>query len=93
MPITGTKQIIEELESLRSEIASVRREVRVLAKLAGVEDQWVEELLRLQAEDEQRQARIKQFLDAPDQHQNEYSPHTRQYYRGSAGADLMTSRP
>ncbi|MFZ9069572.1 MAG: hypothetical protein ACO23R_19550 [bacterium] len=71
MPITGTKQIIEELESLRSEIASVRREVRVLAKLTGVEDQWVEELLRLQAEDEQRQARIKQFLDAPDQHQNE----------------------
>ena len=71
MPITGTKQIIEELESLRSEIASVRREVRVLAKLTGVEDQWVEELLRLQAEDEQRQARIKQFLDAADQHQNE----------------------
>jgi len=71
MPITGTKQIIEELESLRSEIASVRREVRVLAKLTGVEDQWVEELLRLQEEDEQRQARIKQFLDAPDQHQNE----------------------
>ena len=28
MPITGTKQIIEELESLRSEIASVRREVQ-----------------------------------------------------------------
>ena len=74
MPITGTKQIIEELESLRTEIASVRREVRVLAKLTGVEDQWVEELLRLQAEDEQRQARIKQFLDAPDQHQNEYPP-------------------
>jgi VIT1/CCC1 family predicted Fe2+/Mn2+ transporter len=71
MPITGTKQIIEELESLRSEIASVRREVRVLAKLTGVEDQWVEELLRLQEEDEQRQARIKQLLDAPDQHQNE----------------------
>ena len=71
MPITGTKQIIEELESLRTEIASVRREVRVLAKLTGVEDQWVEELLRLRAEDEQRQARIKQFLDAPDQHQNE----------------------
>jgi hypothetical protein len=71
MPITGTKQIIEELESLRSEIASVRREVRVLVKLTGVEDQWVEELLRLQEEDEQRQARIKQFLDAPDQHQNE----------------------
>jgi len=71
MPITGTKQIIEELESLRTEIASVRREVRVLAKLTGVEDQCVEELLRLQAEDEQRQARIKQFLDAPDQHQNE----------------------
>ena len=71
MPITGTKQIIEELESLRSEIASVRREVRVLVKLTDVEDQWVEELLRLQAEDEQRQARIKQFLDAPDQHQNE----------------------
>ena len=71
MPITGTKQIIEELESLRTEIASVRREVRVLAKLTGVEDQWVEELLRLQEEDEQRQARIKQFLDAPDQHQNE----------------------
>jgi hypothetical protein len=70
MPITGTKQIIEELESLRSEIASVRREVRVLVKLTGVEDQWVEELLRLQEEDEQRQARIKQFLDAPDQHQN-----------------------
>jgi VIT1/CCC1 family predicted Fe2+/Mn2+ transporter len=70
MPITGTKQIIEELESLRSEIASVRREVRVLAKLTGVEDQWVEELLRLQAEDDQRQARIKQFLDAPDQHQS-----------------------
>ena len=74
MPITGTKQIIEELESLRSEIASVRREVRVLVKLTGVEDQWVEELLRLQEEDEQRQARIKQFLDAPDQHQNEYPP-------------------
>jgi VIT1/CCC1 family predicted Fe2+/Mn2+ transporter len=71
MPITGTKQIIEELESLRLEISAVRREVRVLAKLTGVEDQWVEELLRLQAEDEQRQARIKQFLDAPDQHQNE----------------------
>jgi len=71
MPITGTKQIIEELESLRSEIASVRREVRLLVKLTGAEDQWVEELLRLQAEDEQRQARIKQFLDAPDQHQNE----------------------
>jgi len=71
MPITGTKQIIEELESLRSEIAAVRREVPVLAKLTGVEDQWVEELLRLQAEDDQRQARIKQFLDAPDQHQNE----------------------
>ena len=71
MPITGTKQIIEELESLRSEIVAVRREVRVLAKLTGVEDQWVEELLRLQVEDEQRQARIKQFLDAPDQHQNE----------------------
>jgi len=71
MPITGTKQIIEELESLRSEISAVRREVRVLVKLTGVEDQWVEELLRLQAEDEQRQARIKQFLDAPDQHQNE----------------------
>jgi len=71
MPITGTKQIIEELESLRSEIASVRREVRVLAKLTGVEDQWVEELLRLQEEDEQRQARIKQFLDAPDQPKNE----------------------
>ena len=71
MPITGTKQIIEELESLRSEIVAVRREVRVLAKLTGVEDQWVEELLRLQEEDEQRQARIKQFLDAPDQHQNE----------------------
>jgi len=71
MPITGTKQIIEELESLRTEIASVRREVRVLAKLTGVEDQWVEELLRLQAEDEQRQARIKQFLDAPDQPKNE----------------------
>jgi hypothetical protein len=70
MPITGTKQIIEELESLRTEIASVRREVRVLAKLTGVEDQWIEELLRLQAEDEQRQARIKQFLDALDQHQN-----------------------
>jgi len=45
--------------------------VRVLVKLTGVEDQWVEELLRLQEEDEQRQARIKQFLDAPDQHQNE----------------------
>ena len=71
MPITGTKQIIEELESLRLEISAVRREVRVLAKLTGVEDQWVEELLRLQAEDEQHQARIKQFLDAPDQHQNE----------------------
>jgi len=71
MPITGTKQIIEELESLRSEIASVRREVRLLVKLTGAEDQWVEELLRLQEEDEQRQARIKQFLDAPDQHQNE----------------------
>ena len=71
MPITGTKQIIEELESLRSEIASVRREVLVLVKLTGAEDQWVEELLRLQVEDEQRQARIKQFLDAPDQHQNE----------------------
>ena len=71
MPITGTKQIIEELESLRTEIASVRREVRVLAKLTGVEDQWIEELLRLQAEDEQRQARIKQFLDAPDQPKNE----------------------
>ena len=71
MPITGTKQIIEELESLRTEIVSVRREVRVLVKLTGVEDQWVEELLRLQEEDEQRQARIKQFLDAPDQHQNE----------------------
>ena len=28
MPITGTKQIIEELESLRTEIASVRREVQ-----------------------------------------------------------------
>ena len=52
MPITGTKQIIEELESLRSEIVAVRREVRVLAKLTGVEDQWVEELLGLQAEDE-----------------------------------------
>jgi len=71
MPITGTKQIIEELESLRSEIASVRREVRVLVKLTDVEDQWVEELLRLQEEDEQRQARIKQFLEAPDQHQSE----------------------
>ena len=71
MPITGTKQIIEELELLRTEISAVRREVRVLAKLTCVEDQWVEELLRLQAEDEQRQARIKQFLDAPDQHQNE----------------------
>ena len=71
MPITKTQDIEEELELLRSEIASVRREVRVLAKLTGVEEQWVEELLRLQAEDEQRQARIKQFLDAPDQHQNE----------------------
>ena len=71
MPITKTQDIVEELELLRTEIASVRRQVRVLAKLTGVEDQWVEELLRLQAEDEQRQARIKQFLDAPDQHQNE----------------------
>ena len=71
MPITKTQDIVEELELLRTEIASVRRQVRVLAKLTGVEDQWVEELLRLQEEDEQRQARIKQFLDAPDQHQNE----------------------
>ena len=71
MPITKTQDIVEELELLRTEIASVRRQVRVLAKLTGVEDQQVEELLRLQAEDEQLQARIKQFLDAPDQHQNE----------------------
>jgi len=66
MPITGTKQIIEELESLRSEIASVRREVRVLAKLTGVEDQWVEELLRLQAEDEKRLERIKASVYSKD---------------------------
>jgi len=71
MPITKTQDIVEELELLRTEIASVRRQVRVLARLTSVEDQWVEELLRLQEEDEQRQARIKQFLDAPDQHQNE----------------------
>ena len=71
MPITKMQDVVEELELLRTEIASVRREVRVLAKLTGIEDQWVEELLRLQAKDEQRQARIKQFLDAPDQHQNE----------------------
>ena len=66
MPITGTKQIIEELETLRSEIASVRREVRVLAKLTGVEDQWVEELLRLQAEDEKRLERIKASVYSKD---------------------------
>ena len=71
MPITKMQDVVEELELLRTEIASVRREVRVLAKLTGIEDQWVEELLRLQAKDEQCQARIKQFLDAPDQHQNE----------------------
>ncbi len=71
MHITGTKQIIEEMELLRSEISALRREVRALAKLTGVEDRCVEELLRLQAEDEQHQARIKQFLDAPDQHKNE----------------------
>ena len=66
MPITGTKQIIEELESLRSEISAVRREVRVLVKLTGVEDQWVEELLRLQAEDEKRLERIKASVYSKD---------------------------
>jgi len=39
MPITKTQDIVEELELLRTEIASVRRQVRVLAKLTGVEDQ------------------------------------------------------
>jgi hypothetical protein len=70
MPITGTKQIIEELESLRLEISAVRREVRVLARLLGVEDQLNAALLEHQtqqeADDRARKHRKRAFLSDPD---------------------------
>ena len=63
MPITSNQQIIEELDSLRIAIADVRREVRVLANLAGVEEEWAAELLRLEDEDKTRQALIREFIE------------------------------
>ena len=63
MPITSNQQIIEELDSLRIAIADVRREVRVLANLAGVEEEWAAELLRLEDEDKPRQALIREFIE------------------------------
>ena len=49
MPITKTKDIIEELELLRTEIAATRQETRILAELLGVGDRFDQALLEHQA--------------------------------------------
>ena len=70
MPITSNQQIIDELDSLRVAIADVRREGRVLASLAGVEEEWTAELLRLQDEDKRRQALIREFIERLEDREN-----------------------
>jgi Holliday junction resolvasome RuvABC endonuclease subunit len=66
MPITKTKDIVEELEHLRSEIIATRQETRVLARLLGVEDQLNAALLEHQIQQEAdaraRQQRRQKFL-------------------------------
>jgi hypothetical protein len=71
MPITKTKDIVEELEMLRTEIVATRQETRVLAELLGVRDRFDQVLLeqqaQQQAENRQRQQRRQAFLDSvPD---------------------------
>ena len=71
MPITKTKDLIDELSELRSEIVATRQETRVLARLLGVEDQLNAALLEHQAQQEaenrQRQQRRQEFPDSvPD---------------------------
>ena len=71
MPITKTQVLIDKLEQLRTEIASTRQEIRILAELLGIGDQFDQALLKhqtqLESENRQRQQRRQEFLDSvPD---------------------------
>ena len=71
MPITKMRDVVDELEQLRSEIIATRQETRILAELLGVRDRFDQLLLEHQAQQEsenrQRQQRRQEFLDSvPD---------------------------
>ena len=70
MPITKTKDLIDELEQLRSEIIATRQETRVLAELLGVGDRFEQALLEHQTQQEAdaraRKHRRRAFLSDPD---------------------------
>ena len=65
MPITKTQVLIDKLEQLRTEIASTRQEIRILAELLGIGNQFDQALLKhqtqLESENRQRQQRRDQF--------------------------------
>ena len=68
MPITKTKDLIDELEQLRSEIIATRQETRILAELLGIGDRFDQALLKhqtqLESENQQRRQRRQAFLDS-----------------------------
>ena len=71
MPITKMRDVVDELEQLRSEIITTRQETRILAELLGVRDRFDQLLPEHQAQQEsenrQRQQRRQEFLDSvPD---------------------------
>ena len=70
MPITKMQDVVEELELLRTEISATRQEIRILARLLGVEDQLNAALLEHQAQQEAdaraRKNRRRAFLSDPD---------------------------
>ena len=71
MPITKMRDVVDELEQLRSEIITTRQETRILAELLGVRDRFDQGLLEHQTQQEsenrQRQQRRQAFLDSvPD---------------------------
>ena len=70
MPITKMRDVVDELEQLRSEIITTRQETRILAELLGVRDRFDQALLEHQAQQEsenrQRQQRRQAFLSDLD---------------------------
>ena len=70
MPITKMRDVVDELEQLRSEIITTRQETRILAELLGVRDRFDQALLEHQTQQEAdaraRKHRRRAFLSDPD---------------------------
>ena len=70
MPITKMQDVVEELELLRTEIAAIRQETRILAELLEVGDRFEQALLEHQTQQEAdaraRKHRRRAFLSDPD---------------------------